>query len=102
MNVSKMIGRLVIPVFFLLAGLGIYSLSAVGGDEVTCGGRVMTASDTCEHTTNGDTSSNTYDKELDNQHGRQRNFRIAGDVVMGLAGLSVLWVLATSFRKERV
>lgn len=100
MNVSKMVGRLVIPVFFLLAGFGIYSLSFVGGDEIKCGGRVMTQGDTCEHTTNGDTTSNSYDDEVDAQHGRQTNFRIAGDVVMGLAGLSVLWVVATSFRKE--
>lgn len=51
-----------------LLGYGIYTLS--NANTVTCGGQVMAAGDTCDHTTNG-VSSGTYDYTQQQQNNQR-------------------------------
>ncbi|GAA4586085.1 hypothetical protein GCM10023194_31110 [Planotetraspora phitsanulokensis] len=95
--VKTLIGRLVLPLICVLLGWGVYAFGGIGqGDELRCGDRVMTTSDTCEHVTNGATRTNDYYQEKAENERLSNLVKNAGLGIMGLSGLSILYVLAGS------
>ncbi|MFJ8578323.1 hypothetical protein [Micromonospora sp. NPDC093277] len=94
---KTLIGRLVLPGICVLLGWGVYAFGGIGeGDELRCGDRVMRTTDTCEHVTNGATRTNDYDQEKAESERLSNLVKNAGLGIMGLAGLSMLYVLVSS------
>jgi hypothetical protein len=86
-------GMLVIGLIALAAGLFMFTRN-----DVTCGGAVMQAGDTCEHTKAGiTTSTNSFETEKANQHrGGMILSVIGGALTLGGAG----WIVVSLVRRR--
>jgi hypothetical protein len=91
--IANKFGMLVLGLAAL--GFGIFGLNQT---DVTCGGEVMQAGDTCEHTKAGQTTAlNSFDKEKSSKE-------LSAKILTGVGGALTLggatWIVVSRMRRK--